>query len=238
MPDGNTRSPGAILDITLSTIGPEVPGETMLPDVLVPAAFLGAPCAMAQAQQPQGGRVPAIPPLPPPVAMDRLQRAAQALREAVCGEVGMRPSARTTNQVTKAASGAAMSRAAGDQGHPTSHAGRIQTASGAPHPMSVTYLLGLGELSDPAALSWLCIGTRLGLRPPPTMPGRRCDRHRIEVCAPDGCRLGRLPAEDARLVEELIDSGVAAWARVVALVPCLGRSRVHLEIEVGGDGGL
>jgi hypothetical protein len=94
-----------------------------------------------------------------------------------------------------------------------------------------TYLLGMGEMAEPAALSSLRVGARLELRRARVKAAR--GRGRIEVRWPDGRALGYLPPEDARPVEDLWDAGAAASVRVTALVPAFQRPRVLLRIEPG-----
>jgi hypothetical protein len=105
--------------------------------------------------------------------------------------------------------------------------------------VDTSYLLGLGEWgNDPAPLAWLRVGTRLALRRVPhAAPGAVGPRRSVEVRAPDGRLLGRLPPDDALAVGELLDSGVPAVARVSALVPAFRRQRVQLAIEVGRETG-
>ncbi len=92
-----------------------------------------------------------------------------------------------------------------------------------------TYLLGAGEPSaDPTSAASLHVGARLLLRRGGVV------RSRVEVRAPDGRLIGRLPADDADAVAELLDAGVLATARVAALVPAFRRQRVQLAIEVEG----
>jgi hypothetical protein len=86
-----------------------------------------------------------------------------------------------------------------------------------------TYLAGIGELADPAALARLRVGARLDLR------------RRVEVRAPDGRPLGYLPPGEAQAVAELMEAGAPAVARVTAVVPAFRRwPRVHLRVSVGG----
>ena len=103
--------------------------------------------------------------------------------------------------------------------------------------VDTSYLLGLGEWgNDPAPLAWLRVGSRLALRREPhAAPGAGGPRRSVEVRAPDGRLLGRLPPDDALAVGELLDSGVPATARVSALVPAFRRQRVQLAIEVGRE---
>jgi len=99
----------------------------------------------------------------------------------------------------------------------------------------MTYLLGIGELGDDAtSLAWLRVGSSLALRCQ-THSGcdARATRRHVEVQAPDGRLLGRLPPDDAPSVWELLDAGVPASARVTALVPTFRRQRVQLAIEIG-----
>ncbi len=93
-----------------------------------------------------------------------------------------------------------------------------------------TYLLGTGEVGDPAALGGLRAGTRLRLRRARAIAGR--GRPRVEVRSLDDRPLGYLPPEDAQLVADLLDAGGAASAHVTGLVPALMRSRVLLDIQV------
>ena len=95
-----------------------------------------------------------------------------------------------------------------------------------------TYLLGIGEVAEPAALLSLRAGDRLELRRARAKAAGR-GRSRIEVRRADGRALGYLPPEDAGPVEELWAAGAAAWARVTALVPAFQRPRVLLRIEPG-----
>ncbi len=95
-----------------------------------------------------------------------------------------------------------------------------------------TYLLGIGEVAEPAAFLMLRAGDRLELRRARAKAvGRRPSR--IEVRRPGGHALGDLPAEDAGPVEDLWGAGLAASARVTALVPAFRRPRVLLRIEPG-----
>jgi hypothetical protein len=97
-----------------------------------------------------------------------------------------------------------------------------------------TYLLGASKLNgDPAARAWLRVGARLLLRQRPRSAADTGELPRpVEVQAPDGRLLGRLPPGDAQAVEELLDAGVSATARVVAMVPAFRRERVQLTIEI------
>lgn len=97
--------------------------------------------------------------------------------------------------------------------------------------MTDTYLLGVGEAAETAALLTLRAGDRLELRRAQVKAAR--GRSRIEVRWPDGRALGYLPPEDAGPVQDLLDTGVAAWARVTGLVPAFRRLRVLLRIEPG-----
>jgi hypothetical protein len=88
-----------------------------------------------------------------------------------------------------------------------------------------TYLAGIGELADPAALARLRVGARLDLR----------RRRRVEVRAPDGRPLGYLPPGEAQAVAALMEAGAPAVARVTAVVPAFRRwPRVHLRVSVYG----
>jgi hypothetical protein len=98
-----------------------------------------------------------------------------------------------------------------------------------------TFLAGTGEMADPAALTSLRIGARLGLR-----LGRAArrggGRALVEVHAEDGRALGYLPTGDAEAVAGLLDAGASATARVRGMVPAFQRQRVQLVVELAGTG--
>ena len=93
-----------------------------------------------------------------------------------------------------------------------------------------TYLLGVGEIGDPAALVSLRVGARLKLRRARAIAGR--GRPRVEVRSADDRPLGYLPPEDVQSIEDLLD---VSSARVTGLVPAFQRPRVMLEIQVGAE---
>ncbi len=95
--------------------------------------------------------------------------------------------------------------------------------------MTDTYLLGIGEVAEPAAFLMLRAGDRLELRL--ARAEAALGRSRVEVCRPDGRALGYLPPEEAGSVEGLWDAGLAVSARVTALVPVFLRPRLLLRIE-------
>ena len=109
----------------------------------------------------------------------------------------------------------------------TSDAGR-----GSDVPLLETYLLGIGEMAEAAALSSLRVGDRLPLRRGRAGSGRGALR-RVEVQGPNGRALGYLPPEDAGSVTAVLEAGAAASARITAVVPAFRRQRVLLEIQVG-----
>ncbi len=93
-----------------------------------------------------------------------------------------------------------------------------------------TYLLGTGEMGDPAALGGLRAGARLRLRRARAIAGRA--HPRVEVRSLDNRPLGYLPPEDAQSVADLLDAGRAASAHVTGLIPAFGRPRVLLDIQL------
>jgi hypothetical protein len=98
-----------------------------------------------------------------------------------------------------------------------------------------TFLAGTGELADPAALSTLRVGARVGLRlGRPGRPGT--PRHLVEVRTEDGRALGYLPPGDAETVAGLLAGGAAATARVRGLVPAFQRPRIQLVVELACTG--
>jgi hypothetical protein len=93
-----------------------------------------------------------------------------------------------------------------------------------------SFLLHSGTtIREPMSLAAIRVGARLNLQPN--------SHSRVEVRTSDGHPLGWLPSDDAQMVTDLINNGAVTTARVRALIPAYGRSRVQVSIEIQPRGG-
>jgi hypothetical protein len=107
-----------------------------------------------------------------------------------------------------------------------SHAG-CPEPDGVVRPLLQTYLAGIGEMADPAALATLRAGAWVRLHATHDGTGGRCSR--VEVCTADGRPLGRLPAEDVLALPAWLKG--TAVAQVTAMVPSPRRwPRIQLAV--------
>ncbi|MBW8271053.1 hypothetical protein [Caldovatus aquaticus] len=117
------------------------------------------------------------------------------------------------------------------------HPARERGPEAGPEPLAVleSFVAGLAACAAPRTLATLRAGTELTLRRPDRAALRPGDGAgvvgpEIEVWTAEGQPLGRLPPEDAAVLDRLAAPGGPVRAQVSAVVPAFLRPRVQVRI--------